>query len=48
MKLTDEDVKAIRETLVLAKFALEQQDNGPEKAQALKKINSALDLLRKA
>ena len=48
MTLSAEDIKTIRETLVLAKFALEQRDEGPERAKALQKINSTLDLLRKA
>lgn len=47
-KLSDEDVSAIKETLLAAKFALEQDDRGPEKQKALKKINNALDRMRKA
>lgn len=40
------DATVIREALYAAKFALEQDVDGPEKNDALKKINDALDKLR--
>jgi hypothetical protein len=48
MTLSAEEVKQMREALAGAKFALEQGVDGPEKKEALKKINAALDLMRKA
>lgn len=45
--LTANEVKQVRDTLLASKFALEQDVDGPEKYEALKKINAAMDLLRK-
>ncbi len=45
--LTGDEVNHIKETLLVAKFALEQDVDGAEKSEALKAINRSLDVLRK-
>jgi hypothetical protein len=46
--LSAEDVEVIQQGLYAAKFALEQDSDGREKDEAIKKINEALDHLRDA
>lgn len=45
--LTPEELASVQRALYVAKFALEQGSDGPEKTDAIKKINEALDRLRR-
>lgn len=46
--LDDKAANEVEEALLAAKFALEQDVDGPEKNEAIRKINAALDKLRTA
>lgn len=46
--LSADEVHQVQETLLIAKFALEQDVDGPEKQEALNAINKALDTMRRA
>lgn len=45
--IPQDDVIVLERALYTAKFALEQDVDGPEKEDAIKKINEALDKLRR-
>ena len=46
--LTSEDAAVIQRALYSAKFALEQDVDGREKEEAIRKINEALDKMQEA